>query len=244
MLLRGLAELRPAGTWVLWGDGRRLAEYCWAGAIVEDDRHDPAQWAGQRGRRHHPAGRVLCALHQIRPLGLNIPVLQLFHDTIPIRTARKVSVRVAKRAYLRAVARGAYAILTPSQWSRSTVVADLGLDPDAISVLHYPVDEDFVARVAGLRPCDEASYLLCAPGRPAPHKNLDRLIEAFARSEYASRAGRLVVLASVALRGGTCVRSAERRRHVQWRCCPGQGLPRARRVARDGRPLSGDARRR
>jgi glycosyltransferase involved in cell wall biosynthesis len=185
LLLRGLAELRPAGRWTLWGPNE-VAAFAWDGAEHEPSSRSPKAWAGQRSVRL-PEHDVAIYLHQIRPLRPGRSVT-LIHDTIPLRHG---SNRAAKRLYYRAVARLSTRIVTVSEHSRRSIEDDLGVPAGKISVVSYPVDDALVTRVRRLRGelqvRNEALYV----GSFSPHKNLERLIHAFAATRFRANGGTL-----------------------------------------------------
>jgi alpha-1,3-rhamnosyl/mannosyltransferase len=203
LLVRGLTDLHAAGAGppfdvVLWGPAPAIAPLAWPGAEIVDDRHDPHQWAGQRGGWRRPTADLFCAMHQIRPL-VAAPTLQLLHDTIPLHVARSRPERMAKRAYFLAVARRATFIVAGSEYSRGCIHEELGIPKERIGRIHYAVDPAFAARVAALRKehadrgRERDGPMLLYVGRFARHKNIDRLVESFARSAAAANGARLVV---------------------------------------------------
>jgi glycosyltransferase involved in cell wall biosynthesis len=185
LLLRGLAEVRPAGEWTLWGP-EPVGSFAWAGAAHEPSSASPKAWGGQRTVRL-PEHDVAVYLHQIRPLRRGRSVT-LIHDTIPLRHG---SNRLAKRLYLRAVARLSTRIVTVSEHSRRSIEGDLAVPPEKISVVTYPVDAEQAARVRRLRdelPARDAALYV---GSFSPHKNLGRLIHAFAETRFRAEGGTL-----------------------------------------------------
>ncbi len=185
LLLRGLGELGPPGQWTLWGPDP-VGGLTWAGAVHERTTGSPKAWGGQR-RVRLPDHDVAVYLHQIRPLRPGRSVT-LIHDTIPLRHG---SNRLAKRLYLRAVARLSTRIVTVSEHSRRSIEADLAVPPGKISVVTYPVDAEQAARVRRLRAelpeRDTALYV----GSFSPHKNLGRLVHAFAETRFRAEGGTL-----------------------------------------------------
>ena len=71
---------------------------------------------------------------------------------------------------------------------------DLGVAPDRVDVVPYPVDERLVAAVAEARARLPRQDVLLYVGRFDRHKNLPRLCDAFAQSDFACEGGRLVLL--------------------------------------------------
>jgi glycosyltransferase involved in cell wall biosynthesis len=130
---------------------------------------------------------VAVYLHQIRPLRPGRSVT-LIHDTIPLRHGRN---RAAKRLFYRAVARLSTRIVTVSEHSKRSIEHDLGVPAEKISVVTYPVDEDLAARVRRLRAELPAEPSAIYVGRFSQHKNLDRLVQAFAKTSFREEGGSL-----------------------------------------------------
>lgn len=151
---------------------------------------DPRASSGQRDLLRVPRGDVVLYSHQIRPLrpGRSVTVI---HDTIPLRHGGTAASRLAKRAFLRAVARVSNQVLTDSDLARRALERDLHLPAERISVMTFPHDPQRSARIAGLRGELGQEDRLLYLGRFAPHKNLERLARAFAASEFATRGGTL-----------------------------------------------------
>jgi glycosyltransferase involved in cell wall biosynthesis len=91
-------------------------------------------------------------------------------------------------AYDRA-ARNAGRVIVISEWVRERVVERLGLDPARVHAIHLGVDRERFAPDPGV----ERERFLLYPARPWPHKNHDRLFEAFARLRRERRELRLVL---------------------------------------------------
>ena len=73
-------------------------------------------------------------------------------------------------------ARNADAVIVPSQFVRRRAIEQLGLPPEHVHAIPWGVDHD------RYRPGEEAREpFLLYPARPWPHKNHERLLEAFAR---------------------------------------------------------------
>jgi glycosyltransferase involved in cell wall biosynthesis len=192
LVLRGLSQLDPPGRWLLWG-GDPVRSLAWDRAQhVRTDR-DPRDLAGQAQIRRMPPHDVALFMHQIRPLRPGRSVT-IFHDTIPLRHGGSAPTRLLKRIFFGASARLSTRILTGSAHAKRSLVADLGVRPDKIGVVTYPVDERLVERVHALRgrlgPTDVAFYV----GSFARHKNLERLVSAFPRTRFAANGGRLLLV--------------------------------------------------
>jgi glycosyltransferase involved in cell wall biosynthesis len=175
----------------------------WPGAEAVVTSVNPVAWFGQRSvGRVPPADRAFHP-HQTRPLH-RIPAASCVLDLIQLQDPFP-PLRLAKALRLRASVRAARALFTITSSVRDELVADFGVDPASVTVLRLPVDPAASARVAAARataprrPRPSAPYLL-ALGRFDPHKNLPRLIAAFARTRFAARGGEL------RLGGGTVAR--------------------------------------
>ena len=200
LLLRGLAEDPPPGSWTLWGPAT-VEAFAWPGArVARDDRDPRAAWA-QRAWFDVPPGRLTVFLHQQRPLR-RLPSVTLFHDTIQLRWGGTPLERRLRGVFLRRSAAVSDGIITISDYSRRSVLGDLDVPPQKVSVVGLPLDTLAADRLLERRRRHGRSGQAAAPyalflGRFAPHKNLDRLLAAFAETEFRRTGGRLV------LAGGT-----------------------------------------
>jgi len=100
------------------------------------------------------------------------------------------------RAYIGWMARHSTLVTTDSEFSKQSLQEDLGLSPDRIVVLRLAIDHDSADRIRQLRTTVEPVERVMFVGRDAPHKNLDRLVTAFAASEFAAQ-GAVLTLAGV-----------------------------------------------
>jgi len=115
----------------------------------------------------------------------------VIHDTIPLRYGGSKPLRLAKHAFLLAVARLSTRVLTVSELSKRAIVRDLHVPEQRISILRFPIDAERAWRVMALRTeMGQREVLLCL-GRFDTHKNLPRLCHAFASTAFAARGGRL-----------------------------------------------------
>jgi glycosyltransferase involved in cell wall biosynthesis len=82
------------------------------------------------------------------------------------------------RGLIKRVARKSAAIITPSKYVRDDLVAYAGISESKVSVTHEAADpiKDSPVPLPDLQKSDFIMYV----GRPTPHKNLERLLEAFA----------------------------------------------------------------
>ena len=112
------------------------------------------------------------------------------HDLIHLRVAEEGS--ALKRLYferiVRPAARRAFRVLTVSEYSRREIMAWSGLPPERVVVAGNGVDSTYA--VAGSRNDFGAKYVLYV-GNRKPHKNLDRMFEAF--GALADRTAKLVL---------------------------------------------------
>ena len=188
LFLRALGSSPPPGRWILWGDCRHLA---WAGADVRPSMRDPRALLGQLGALERPPHDVALYLPQIRPAGRR-PSVQIIYDVTPIDEERRPGRRLLLRTYFRRLA-AATVVLTCSTAAATDLQRVLGLAADRIQVFTYPVDRDLQRRVEALRAGRRPDRRLIFVGRAAPHKNLDRLVEAHARSQWSKSGGQLVL---------------------------------------------------
>ena len=100
------------------------------------------------------------------------------------------------RQYIAWMARHSTLVVTDSEFSKQSLQEDLGLDADRISVLTLAIDHEAAARVRTLRAAAPVTDRVIFVGRDAPHKNLDRLVTAFAASDFAA-GGAVLTLAGV-----------------------------------------------
>lgn len=128
-------------------------------------------------------GRTVTTIHDLTTLRFNNP------DKNPavFRIKQQVYKHVIKRA-----ARKATHVMTGSQFVKDDVARFTGINPDKITVTYESADPiaDPSERLPGLGGKQFLMYI----GRPTPHKNLERLIDAFV-SLKAQYPGLLLVLA-------------------------------------------------
>jgi glycosyltransferase involved in cell wall biosynthesis len=193
LLLKDLQGHPPQGHWLLWGEPDRLRPLVFAGATIEDWHGRPERWFGQGDWFRLPRADVAIFLHQIRPLGPG-PSITFIHDTIPARLERRRLVGLAKRLYFRTVARMSTAVITVSDWSRASIIRDLGVAGRRIHVAAIGVDRDRTERIRELRARSPRRPRVIYVGRFAEHKNLRRLCRAFHATEFHASGGLLVLL--------------------------------------------------
>ncbi len=193
LTLRAFGELAARGELpvhvALRGDPDVLRSRAWPGASTETDSTDPHAFLGQSGWRG-PDRRVELAFHQLRPL-TGGPRLQWLHDTIPIHFARNAVDRRLRVAYLRRIVRTSSELLVDSRHTARCVVDELGADPERLTIITFPVDTELARIVQARRSVLAPAERLLFIGRFAQHKNVERLIRAFARTDFGARGGEL-----------------------------------------------------
>jgi glycosyltransferase involved in cell wall biosynthesis len=192
LLLRGLAIERREADWILWGP-ESIRALAWPGAEVVIEPRNPREWNGQRSWFDIPASDLTLFMHQQRPQR-RIPSVTFIHDTIPLRFNSGPLDRTLKRKFLRRVAGISRQIVTLSEYSRRCIELDLGVPPKKIKVVGLPGDEEMAARVAALRRTLAPQPLALYLGLFLPHKNLERLIQAFGKTRFRSEGGKLLLM--------------------------------------------------
>ncbi|HEX2178620.1 MAG TPA: glycosyltransferase family 1 protein [Actinomycetota bacterium] len=192
LILRGLARTPAEAGWILWGP-ESVAELAWPGARLVVETGDPRAAYGQRHWFRVPDCDLVLFMHQQRPLRRG-PSVTYIHDTIPLHFTPNPVARRLKRQYLRAAARLSRQVLTPSEYSRRCVLDDLAIPPGRVTRICPPADRTMAERVSALRRSASAEPFALYLGLFLPHKNLDRLIEAFGRTSFRAGGGRLVIM--------------------------------------------------
>lgn len=188
LLLRGLRELQPPGRWIVWGPPG-ASEYLWQGSTGAFTRASPLKLWGQRYIFEMPSHDVAIYMHQIRPWRRG-PSLTFVHDTISSHFGNPVA-RWLKRSFFGVVAHVSTLILTDSHYSADCLQRDLGLPKTRVRVVDLPLDETMGSRVRSLREVLGPKKVILYVGRFVPHKNLDRLIEAFSKTRFFDDGGTL-----------------------------------------------------
>jgi alpha-1,3-rhamnosyl/mannosyltransferase len=151
-----------------------------------------------RARRDGAA--VYHAPHYVCPPVLPCPAVVTVHDLIHLRfppTRGRALGPLYARVMLRLAAWRAAALLTVSEATRRDLVARLGVRPERVRVIPNGVAAAFApaadpeAVAAGLGDLGVVAPYVLFVGNPLPHKNLDRLLRAWAG--LPGEAGRLVV---------------------------------------------------
>lgn len=123
------------------------------------------------GKDHQPVlyrGRIVTTMHDLTTARFRNPAKPLYFYAVKQPVYRQV---------IRHVARQSNAILTPTQFIKDDVVRYAKCDPAKITVTYEAADKitDSTEPIAQLQGQPYIMYI----GRPQPHKNLQRLIEAF-----------------------------------------------------------------
>ena len=187
-LAAGLAEAGTLDYWALvspvaHGAGEGLpetvvAEYRAARTVPQRALAMGLGALRQERLRRNYAG--LDAVHY--PLTIALPTLELptvvtVHDLQHLELPHLFSraERLFRRRMHEGSARRADVVIVPSQFVRRVVVARLGLPPERVHSIPWGIDHERFSPGRGPR-----EGFLLYPARPWPHKNHDRLFEAFA----------------------------------------------------------------
>lgn len=132
-----------------------------------------------------------------------VPSVVGVHDTIPRDHPELVFHGRRERAQWRLKERRAVAtaaaLFTVSRAAQAALAEALGREPDTIAVVPEAPDPVFTSAGAGPpHRLGEAPYFLCAAGGISPHKNIEGLVEGYAKLRLAEDAvPRLVVVGSL-----------------------------------------------
>lgn len=129
--------------------------------------------------------------HYVLPIATPARVVVTIHDIIhllyPHFLPNRIAFYYAQRMMRRSLARSDR-VIAVSENTRSDLMEYFGVDGRSIDVIYNGVDETFRRRLAGddldrwLRQLDIRRPYLLFVGNPKPHKNLDRVIQAYARA--------------------------------------------------------------
>jgi O-antigen biosynthesis alpha-1,2-mannosyltransferase len=106
-------------------------------------------------------------------------VFDLIHLRVPESSGR--TTRLYYRLHVKPAIRRARAVLTGSEYSRNEIVAWSGVEPERVVVIGCAAAAEFTPTGDAYRP--GYPYILYV-GNRKPHKNLGRLVRAFARSRH------------------------------------------------------------
>lgn len=206
-LLPRLLERDPGTEYVLLVDDKTAAEEVGAlPARVVRPRTSASQTARARRslRDLFTMGRAAArerldlmyfpSVYSYFPVPRRLPVVVGFHDAIPERHGAIVfpsrAARLAWRAKVAHARRRARAVITVSDWSRAALVEALGIPADRVFVTIEAPSPEFQPPAAGGEPWRGALRARGLPGDARyfiyvggfnPHKNLERLVDAFAQ---------------------------------------------------------------
>ncbi len=193
LLLRGMRESELKVKWVLWGPVDTLQNVAWPGSEIAGIANDPREWNGQREWFDIPPAELTLFMHQQRPLRA-VPSVTLIHDTIPLHYASGPIQRGLKRGFLRRVAAVSRELLTDSEYSQDCICRDLGVARERVTLVHWPADAEMAERIVELRRRAEPQKTAVYLGLFLPHKNLDRLLAAFAETRFCADGGKLTLM--------------------------------------------------
>jgi len=114
-------------------------------------------------------GRVVTTMHDLTTVRFKNPA----KNPVVYRIKQQVYKWVNKR-----VARKSQAILVPTQYVKDDVVKFTGINPEKVTVTYESADP--ISTAPESMPNLESKKFIMYVGRPTPHKNLERLVEAFA----------------------------------------------------------------
>ncbi len=129
------------------------------------------------------------APHYVVPRFVPCPYVVTIHDCIHLRFPQYLPNRLAAvyaRAMMGVAARGARRVLTVSQTSKQDILHYLKIPAERVEVIYNAPDERMTAPLSAEEIArTRERYMLTSPfilytGNIKPHKNLDRLIEAYA----------------------------------------------------------------
>lgn len=115
-------------------------------------------------------GRVVTTMHDLTTLRFRNPAKNLFIFTFKQLVYRWVNLRVARKSAL---------LLTPTQFVKDDIIRFSGIDPSKITVTLEAAD-DLPMPAEPVYQLSNKRFIMYV-GRPTPHKNLERLIQAFAK---------------------------------------------------------------
>lgn len=188
-LLTGLSEVDLTEEWVAWGDAQTIRRTSTTLPAIHTS-NSPLACRGYGGSFSLPRADAYLFLHGLRP-ARGRPSVAIFHDTIPVRYAATAPKRAFWRLHYALNARVTDRVLTDSHYAKTLIARDLWLSAQKVHVVGLPIDADFVHRVAVARQAlrgERARPYVLFYGQFAPHKNLDRLIEAFQLSSFGAAA--------------------------------------------------------
>ena len=118
----------------------------------------------------------------VAPLRSSVPSVLTIHDLSLGRmpSGHPFEWRMFYRFLLPRLARGATFVITPTEATRSDVVAELGIAPDHVVVVPHGIDEKFFEATQRDRSATSPEPLIVFPGPPIGRKNLDLVLRVLA----------------------------------------------------------------
>jgi glycosyltransferase involved in cell wall biosynthesis len=116
------------------------------------------------------------------PVGFSsIPFVFTIHDLIPLQVKNTdISKKLFFNCLIKPAAKRAHKVITVSEYSRQAILAWTHLPPEQVVVVGCGSSESFTPH--GLRHEPGFPYLLHVGNNSKPHKNMARLLQAFARA--------------------------------------------------------------
>jgi glycosyltransferase involved in cell wall biosynthesis len=197
------AASRAGWTCVVYGDGGSASDHGLPGVSHRSLRAPTTQWWDQVALPTALAQdrvAVFLSPYYKGPLAAPCPVVITVHDLffIGYPGRRRPLYDLAAGALARLYAWRASAIVSDSEYSRRAVVARLGVSPSKVTVIPVTLGPEFrpapEADTVKLRYGIASAYILYV-GNFMPHKNLPRLLRAYAALPGALRSRHVLVLA-------------------------------------------------
>lgn len=143
------------------------------------------------------------APHYVLPLGLPCPAIVTVHDLIHLRfPGQRTRLELAyARWMIGRATRLSARVLAVSETTATELVERFGVDRGRVEVIANGVDEEFRRELSETELANALGELGLAPGyllfvgNPKPHKNLERLLDAYARLRASRPATPALVLA-------------------------------------------------
>lgn len=114
-------------------------------------------------------GKVVTTMQDLTTIRFRNPTKNVVVFTFKQQVYKWVNKRVAKKSV---------AIITPSAFVKNDIVNYTGISPEKVTITHLAVDE-FDGQEKPINGFTNRPFIMFT-GRPQPHKNLQRLIKAFA----------------------------------------------------------------
>jgi glycosyltransferase involved in cell wall biosynthesis len=146
---------------------------------------------GHRAVAEKPPDILHCTSY-VMPWAINVPVVVTAHDaaTKHFPDDHPLEWRIYVNAFLPRRLRTAARVITGSEFGRSEVIQEFGLDPDRVFAVPYGLDSDFLSYGASRPQTDEGGPMLF-PGAPIGRKNLAAVLRCMAAAKPETSLGRV-----------------------------------------------------